>query len=227
MLQFYVSSESVIMDQVKNIAVSELEEMLQLRKGLVDITNRIHAAQNIKQILVDLRDGILNLFSAHSITIYVVDRARNEIYSMFLSGAQVKEIRVPITNRSIAGYVANSGKTVNIADAYDIAELKMIDKELAFDVSWDKKSGFRTRQILAAPIFHNKVLMGVVQILNKKGGTGRFSDDEQGFLQEITEVLAVAFFNQERYARRQRLGGVAGGQGNHRRISDVETQDLP
>jgi type II secretory ATPase GspE/PulE/Tfp pilus assembly ATPase PilB-like protein len=192
------------MDQVKNIAVSELEEMLQLRKGLVDITNRIHAAQNIKQILVDLKDGILNLFSAHSITIYVVDRARNEIYSMFLSGAQVKEIRVPITNRSIAGYVANSGKTVNIADAYDIVELKMIDKELAFDVSWDKKSGFRTRQILAAPIFHNKVLMGVVQILNKKGGTGRFSDDEKGFLQEISEVLAVAFYNQERYARRRK-----------------------
>jgi type II secretory ATPase GspE/PulE/Tfp pilus assembly ATPase PilB-like protein len=192
------------MDQVKNIAVSELEEMLLLRKGLVDITNRIHAAQNIKQILVDLKDGILNLFSAHSITIYVVDRARNEIYSMFLSGAQVKEIRVPITNRSIAGYVANSGKTVNIADAYDITELKMIDKELAFDVSWDKKSGFRTRQILAAPIFHNKVLMGVVQILNKKGGTGRFSDDEKGFLQEISEVLAVAFYNQERYARRRK-----------------------
>jgi type II secretory ATPase GspE/PulE/Tfp pilus assembly ATPase PilB-like protein/GAF domain-containing protein len=192
------------MDQVKNIAVSELEEMLQLRKGLVDITNRIHAAQNIKQILVDLKDGILNLFSAHSITIYVVDRARNEIYSMFLSGAQVKEIRVPITNRSIAGYVANTGKVVNIADAYDIAELKMIDKELAFDVSWDKKSGFRTRQILAAPIFHNKDLMGVVQILNKKGGAGKFSEDEQGFLQEITEVLAVAFYNQERYARRRK-----------------------
>ncbi|MDA8124786.1 MAG: GspE/PulE family protein [Deltaproteobacteria bacterium] len=192
------------MDPMKNIAVSELEEMLQLRKALVDITNRIHAAQNIKQILVDLKDGILNLFSAHSITIYVVDQGRNEIYSMFVSGAQVKEIRVPINNRSIAGYVANSGKTVNIADAYDIAELKTIDKELAFDVSWDKKSGFRTRQILAAPIFHDKKLMGVVQILNKKGGSGKFSEYEQGFLQEISEVLAVAFYNQERYARRRK-----------------------
>ena len=159
------------MDQIKNKAVSELEEKLQVRKALVDITNRIHAAQNIKQILVDLKDGILNLFNAHSITIYVVDQPRNEIYSMFLVGAQVKEIRVPINNRSIAGYVANTGKTVNIADAYDTAELKQIDKELTFDLSWDKKSGFRTKQILAAPIFHNKTLMGVLQILNKKGET--------------------------------------------------------
>jgi transcriptional regulator with GAF, ATPase, and Fis domain len=155
-----------MIDSCKNKEVTELEEKLQLRKALLDITNRIHAAQNIKQILVDLKDVILNLFNAHSLTIYVVDRARNEIYSMFLSGTQVKEIRVPINNKSIAGYVANNGKVVSIADAYDVAEQKKIDNELSFDLSWDKKTGFRTKQILAAPIFHNKILMGVVQILN-------------------------------------------------------------
>ena len=202
-LRIHASPEQVIMDEIRSKKVAELEEKLQLRKALVDITNRIHAAQNIKQILVDLKDGILNLFSAHSITIYVVDRARNEIYSLLLIGARVKEIRVPINNRSIAGYVANTGKMVNIADAYDTAELKSIDKELTFDQRWDKTSGFRTKQILAAPIFHNHMLMGVVQILNKKGGVGKFSEDEKGFLQEISDVLGVAFFNQERYARKR------------------------
>jgi type II secretory ATPase GspE/PulE/Tfp pilus assembly ATPase PilB-like protein len=196
--------EKDIMDQMIDQSITELEEKLQVRKALVDITNRIHAAQNIKQILVDLKDGILNLFNAHSITIYVVDRPRNEIFSMLVVGAQVKEIRVPINNRSIAGYVANTGKTVSIADTYDTAELKVIDKELTFDVSWDKKSGYRTKQILAAPILNNKTLMGVVQILNKKGADGKFSEDERGFLQEIAEVLGVAFFNQERYARRRK-----------------------
>jgi type II secretory ATPase GspE/PulE/Tfp pilus assembly ATPase PilB-like protein/GAF domain-containing protein len=193
-----------MIDPLKDKEVTELEEKLQIRQALLDITNRIHAAQNIKQILVDLKDGILNLFNAHSITIYVVDRARNEIYSMFLIGAQVKEIRVPINNRSIAGYVANNGKVISIVDAYDVAEQKKIDKELTFDLSWDKKTGFRTKQILAAPIFHNKILMGVVQILNKKTGSGKFSDDEKGFLQEISDVLGVAFYNQERYARRRK-----------------------
>ncbi len=184
--------------------MTELEEKLQLRKALVDITNRIHAAQNIKQILVDLKDGILNLFNAHSITIYVVDRSRNEIYSMFLIGTQVKEIRVPINNRSIAGYVANTGKVVNIADAYDVAELKSIDKELTFDLSWDKKSGFRTKQILAAPIFHNKTLMGVVQILNKKRGPVNSPRMKGVFSRKSRTSSAVAFFNQERYARRRK-----------------------
>ncbi|MCX7635230.1 MAG: ATPase, T2SS/T4P/T4SS family, partial [Syntrophales bacterium] len=184
--------------------LTQLEEKLILQKKVQDITNRIHSAQNIKQILVDLRDGILNLFDAHSMTIYVVDRQKNEIYSMILSGTKLNEIRLPINNKSIAGYVANTGKTVNIADAYDDKELKLIDRDLTFDSSWDKKSGFRTRQILCSPIFHEGKLMGVIQILNRKSGPGKFSDEEKEFVQEIAEVLGVAFHNQERFARRRK-----------------------
>ncbi len=191
-------------DQIKDKDVTGLEELLQQRKALLDITNRIHAAQNIKQILVDLKDGILSLFSARSLTIYVLDRISNEIYSMFLAGAELKEIRVAIDKKSIAGYVASTGKVVNIADAYDSDELRTIDGELIYDSSWDKKTGFRTRQVLAAPIFQNKIIMGVVQVLNKKGDTGKFSADEAGFLLEITNVLGIAFYNQERYARRRK-----------------------
>jgi type II secretory ATPase GspE/PulE/Tfp pilus assembly ATPase PilB-like protein len=197
--------EKSFMDKpTKNNQIVELEEKLFLRKGLLDITNRIHAAQNIKQILVDIRDGILKLFNACSATIYVVDSLKKEIYSMFLAGTKLQEIRVPISNKSIAGYVANTGKVINIADAYDTKELKAIDPELTFDVSWDKKSGFRTKQILAAPIFNNKTLMGAIQILNKKTGTGKFGEDEQGFLQEIADVLGVAFYNQQRYGKKRK-----------------------
>ena len=192
-------------DQLRTQPSTSIDEKLRLSKALQDITNRIHAAQNIKQILVDLKDGILNLFNAQSITIYVVDKPRNEIYSMFLTGGtELKEIRVPISNKSIAGYVANTGKVVNINDAYNQSELKAIDNELSFDNSWDKKSSFRTRQILAAPIFNKKQLMGVVQILNRKVGDGIFSEEEEGLLHEISEVLGVAFYNQQRFARRRK-----------------------
>jgi type II secretory ATPase GspE/PulE/Tfp pilus assembly ATPase PilB-like protein/GAF domain-containing protein len=186
-------------------SANNIDEKLRLSRALQDITNRIHAAQNIKQILVDLKDGILNLFNAQSITIYVVDKQRNEIYSMFLTpGTELKEIRVPISNKSIAGYVANTGKFLNISDAYNQSELQAIDSELSFDNSWDKKSGYRTKQILVAPIFHKKQLMGVIQILNRKVGQGSFSPDEKGLLQEIAEVLGIAFFNQQRFAIRRK-----------------------
>jgi type II secretory ATPase GspE/PulE/Tfp pilus assembly ATPase PilB-like protein len=183
--------------------ISELEEKLQIRKALQDITNRIHAAQNIKEILIDQRDVMLKLFDAETMTIYLVDRDKNEIYSLFLAGSQLKDIRVPISNKSIAGFVANNVKVVNISDAYNAEELKSIDKHLSFDGSWDKKSGFRTKQILAAPILRSNNLLGVIQLLNKKK-VGKFTDEELGFVQEIAEVLAVAFYNQERLAKRRR-----------------------
>jgi type II secretory ATPase GspE/PulE/Tfp pilus assembly ATPase PilB-like protein/GAF domain-containing protein len=192
-----------MLNKVQDHQISELEEKLLIRKQLHDITNRIHAAQNIKQILVDLKDGILSCFNAQSVTTYVVDQAKNEIYSMFLVGSQLQEIRVPISNKSIAGYVANTGKAVNITDAYNVDELKRIDKELSFDVSWDKKSGFKTTQILAEPILYSKTLKGIIQIINKKGG-GSFSPEEQGYLKEIAGVLGIALYNQERFARRRK-----------------------
>ena len=197
------AGKKAVNDPLMGNQQAALEEQLRLRKALQDITNRIHAAQNTKQILVDLRDGILNLLDAHSITIYVVDKLRNEIYSMFLVGSHLKEIRVPISNKSIAGYVANSGISVNIADVYDTTELKSIDKDLTFDYSWDKKSGFRTKQVLAAPVFYDKTLKGVIQILNKKGA-GKFTEDEQGFLLEIADVLGIALNNQERFVKRRK-----------------------
>ena len=183
--------------------ISELEEKLQIRKALQDITNHIHAAHNLKEILVDLKEDILKLFDAETMTIYVVDRPRKEIYSMFLAGSQLKEIRVPINNNSIAGCAANKKQVINIVDAYNTVEIKNIDKQLAFDSSWDKKSGFTTKQILAAPILREDILMGVIQILNRKK-PGPFSDEEIGFLQEIAVVLSVAFYNQERLSKRRR-----------------------
>ena len=190
--------------QFKSDPLNNMDEKLRIRKNLQDITNRIHAAQNIPQILVDLKDGFLNLFQSDSITIYVVDKLQNEIYSMFHAGSQLKEIRVPISNESIAGYVANTYNIVNISDAYNQAELKAIDFELTFDSSWDKKSGFKSRQILCAPIFYEDQIMGVIQILNRKKGDNKFSEDEVGLAMEIAEVLGVAFYNQQRFSRRRK-----------------------
>ena len=189
--------------ELRREEVLELEEQLALRNKLLNITNRIHAAQNVKQILVDLKDGILSLMNAHAITTYVADDIKREVYSMVLSGTKLHEIRVPIDNSSIAGYVANTKKAVNISDAYDEKELKTIDPELRFDSSWDRRSGFRTKQVLAVPIIYEQNLMGVIQIINRKGG-GSFSDEDRSFLEEIAGVLGIALYNQRRVARRRK-----------------------
>ena len=55
-------------------------------------------------------------------------------------------------------------------DAYDKNELIMINKELLLDGSWDEKIGYKTKQILSVPVFYKKYVIGVLQLINKKGG---------------------------------------------------------
>ncbi|MDZ7699327.1 MAG: GAF domain-containing protein [Deltaproteobacteria bacterium] len=177
-----------------------LEERLQYQKRLNAITNEIHAAKDTDEILTNLQDEILSLFDADRITIFVVDRERRQLVSMVKTGDEIKEIRVGLTKKSIAGFSATHGKMVNITDVYDEKELKQISPELTFDCSWDEKTGYRTCQVLVSPIVYGRQLLGVVQLLNKKGG-GRFTREDQASLLDITKVLALAFHKNQRIAR--------------------------
>ena len=174
-----------------------LEEQLAFQKRLNNITNKIHSAKDTNDILLNLQNEILGLFDADRITIYVVDGAKKQIVSRFKTGEEVAEIRVPIRNESISGYCAASGKIINIVNAYDENELRRINPELHFDRSWDQKTGYKTTQILAAPIPYNKYLLGVIQLMNRKSG-GHFTLEDQSSVSEIAKVLGIAFFNNQK-----------------------------
>ncbi|MGK7345323.1 MAG: GspE/PulE family protein [Candidatus Nitrospinota bacterium M3_3B_026] len=169
--------------------------MERLRK----ITHQIHSADNLDDILIHLKDSIASLFDADRMTIYAVDRVKREIYSRFKVGDASQEIRLPINKQSVAGYVAATGSQISISDAYNDIELLAIYPDLRFDRSWDKKTGYRTKQILAHPIMHEKYLMGVIQLINKKSG-GPFGSQDRTTVQEIAEVLGLAFYNHQKRA---------------------------
>ena len=178
------------------------KEKLSYYKALNDIANQIHAAKDIDDILINLKTEMLRLFDADRITIYVVDGKKREIYSRFKEGTIPTEIRVPINNKSLAGYTANNAQITNIRNAYDTHELSMINKDLGFDGSWDEKSGYRTTQILTVPIFFKKYVIGVLQLINKKAGE-RFTVDDQNCAVELANVLGIAFFNQRKLTQQR------------------------
>jgi type II secretory ATPase GspE/PulE/Tfp pilus assembly ATPase PilB-like protein len=167
---------------------------------LLDITNRIHAASNLDEILIDLHDAIVGLFEAERLTVYVVDGIRKELVSRIKSGREIKEIRVPISTASLAGYAAYKGQLINIKNVYDGQELASIDATLRFDKTWDQKTGFRTRQVLVTPVSFQKYLMGAVQLVNRKDGRV-FSARDEAALQELAKTLGIALFNQKRMAK--------------------------
>ena len=178
-----------------------LEQQLEFQKRLNNITNKIHSAKDTNDILLNLQSDILGLFDADRITIYVVDGVKKQIVSRFKTGDEVGEIRVPVGNESISGYCAASGKVVSIADAYDDEELRRINPNLNFNKSWDQKTGYKTTQVLAAPITFNKFLLGVVQLINKREGTP-FTQEDHSSVLEIAKVLGIAFYNNQKAAKR-------------------------
>ena len=178
-----------------------LEEQLEYQKKLNNITNRIHSASDTNDILLNLQNEMLGLFDADRITVYVVDGIRKQIVSRFKTGDEINEIRVPIDNGSIAGYCAASGKVVNLLDVYNEDELKRINPELKFDKSWDQKTGYKTTQVLVAPITYNKYLLGVIQLINKSGGK-QFTEEDQSSALDIAHVLGIAFFKNQKVAQK-------------------------
>ena len=170
------------------------------RKRLIEIAHALNSANSIQDILVEVKDKILDLVDADRVTIFALDTKNQELFSMFKAGIDIKEIRVPKTFGSIAGFTALSRKTINIRNAYDPSELQKLHPNLKFDSRWDKTTGYKTTQVLACPIVFEKYLLGVLQLINKRGGTGFGPKDEEA-AEELAKILGIAFYNQHRAAR--------------------------
>jgi type II secretory ATPase GspE/PulE/Tfp pilus assembly ATPase PilB-like protein/GAF domain-containing protein len=175
-----------------------IETSVKSEEGLHRISQAIHSAKNINEILLELIDPILQLFESQALTIYAVDHQSNEIFSKLKSGDQISEIRLPISPLSIAGWVAMEQKCVNINDVNNNEELLTYHPDLRFDKSWDKLSGFITKSVISYPMILSGKLMGVLQVVNKLMGVG-FTEQDEKSASIIAETLALAFHNQEKY----------------------------
>jgi len=180
--------------------IDTTQRELTYRKKLIEIANIINAAPSLQDILVDIKDKILDLVEAERVTIFALDTRNQELFSLFKAGQEVKEIRVPKTFGSIAGFTALSRKTANIKNAYDPSDLARLHQNLKFDSRWDKASGFRTTQVLSTPILFEKYLLGVLQLVNKRGGSA-FTPKDETAAEELSKILGIAFYNQHRAAR--------------------------
>ncbi len=171
-----------------------IRQQLEYRKQLMDKINELHSADNLNTILIHIKDSIATLFSAERMTIYVADNKRNLLISKVKSGSELQQIVVPISDTSLAGYCATSGSVLHIKNAYDSNELKTIGNNLKFDDSWDKKTGFVTKQVLCVPMKFQKALIGIIQVINKKDGS-LFSDIDISYAMELAASLSVAIHN--------------------------------
>lgn len=155
----------------------------------------ISANRDVDDIMLNLSERICDLFGADRLTIYALGDDQASLISKVKTGlTSFKQLKLPISADSIAGYAALSGKMLNLLDVYDEAELQRYSPALRFQQGVDRRTGYRTREMLVAPIagVGNCGLMGVVQLINNRHG-GPFSRLIEDGVRELSIMLAAAF----------------------------------
>jgi len=188
--------------QSKPMAQGNLAEKLKFQQKLQTVTNKIHATANIDEIILELSQDLCSLFNADRLTIYMVSEDKGSIISKVKTGLNsFKDIKLPINEQSIAGFAAVHKRVINIRDVYDDAEIRSYSPQLHFLKAVDSKTGYRTKQMLVAPVVEakSKDLIGVVQIINSKTGQPFLPVMEEG-VNQLAETLAIAFHQRQKPA---------------------------
>lgn len=122
-------------------------------------------------------------------TLYLLDEPRRELCSIVMLGEGLREIRLPL-EEGLAGYVARTGETVSVADAY---------ADPRFSRRIDEETGYRTHTVLAVPMRDPQGrISGVVQALSKRQGL--FSGEDERYLLALAEHAALALENARLHA---------------------------
>ena len=175
---------------------ADMSSKLAFSKKLQAVTNRIHSTSNIDEIMLDVTRDVCQLFDADRLTIYTLSEDGQSIISKVKSGLNsFKDIKLPLSESSIAGCCALNKRFMNIKDVYDDAELKSYSPNLAFLKAVDQRTGYRTKQMMVATILGGESgndLLGVIQVINHLPGTPFPQLAEEG-LNELAKTLAIAF----------------------------------
>jgi type II secretory ATPase GspE/PulE/Tfp pilus assembly ATPase PilB-like protein len=172
-------------------------------RQLQKVTTRIHETENIDQLMLDASEDICKLLNADRLTLYATSDDGSAIVSKIKTGLNVaKDLKLPIGVQSIAGYVAMAREPVNIADVYEEAALKHIHPSLSFLQEVDKRSGYRTKQMLVMPILDGDHLHGVLQVINNKGDAP-FGELELEGATQLCKTLATAIRQRAEKAHKQ------------------------
>ena len=171
-------------------------------KQIIELDTELHKIQDLDILLERILFEARRVVRADAGSLYikegdklVINYAQNDTKQKTLPEGQkliYRVFRVEINKKTISGYVAATGESVNIPDVYEIPK----DAPYSFDPSFDKISGYRTKSNLTVPIRTNMgEILGVLQILNSLDASGNavpFSKDDALMVTHFAANATVA-----------------------------------
>ena len=177
----------------------EIKRQVRDLKALLDVSKAISNEAHLDDLLQVIMDKTTEVIDADRSSLFLYDESSNELWSKIAQKlGKIKEIRFAV-GVGIAGEVAKTRNGINIKDAYN---------DPRFNPEFDKQTGYHTRSILCIPIISiNGNLVGVIQVLNKKGGRV-FDKRDESLLEALVSHAAVALERAkltEAYVEKQRI----------------------
>ena len=185
--------------RLKEAARREAVQERQLR-AFQEIGVALASTLNLEPLLDRIVFHVARLLDADRCTLFILDRNRNELWAKLPEGSVEDELRVRV-GEGIAGFVARTGRGLNLKDAY---------KHPQFDATYDQATGYRTRSMLCQPLMnYQRRIIGVVQVLNKRGEPqgerppavdgGYFSVEDERLLEAVAAQAAMSIENSRLY----------------------------
>jgi signal transduction histidine kinase len=153
-------------------------------QALVEIGLALSSTLDLDALLALVVERAADLVGADGATLFLVDPATGELWSKVLRGTRLREIRLP-PGRGIAGAVARTGRVAAVGDAYEDGR---------FDRDVDRRSGYRTRSIVCAPLRgRDGRVSGVLEVVHRRAGA--FGEDAQRLVAAVASQAGVAVEN--------------------------------
>ena len=170
---------------LENARLFELvERQRHEEQRLLDVTSAVASELALDALLGKIINVATELLDADRSTLFLYDARTDELWSRVAEGVDVKEIRFP-RSAGLAGTCFTAGEVINIREAHDDAR---------FNAEVDRKTGYRTHSILCMPVATKDAhQLGVIQVLNKKGGPFNSADERR--LRAFTAQVAIALEN--------------------------------
>lgn len=178
---------AVIQWQLGNRKRQAAELELQRTMQLFDVSLEVNSTIRKQDLLIKIMETSSRIMNAEASSVILVDEEKGELFfdlALGEKGDEVREIRLKV-GEGIAGWVAQTGKSVKIDDA-------------AQDERWSSKVAKRvdypTRNMLCVPLVSKGKIIGVLQVLNKRG-EAPFTDRDLQLLESIASPTAAALEN--------------------------------
>ena len=172
-----------------DINTEYLQQIIDNLNYLHKISQKISEKKPLPELLTEIMESSKQLMNAEASSLLLYDPQDNKLHFQVVTGEKGELIKEHSIDMGVgcAGWVAKHKKSILIEDCY---------QDDRFDSSYDKKSDFRTKTLMCVPLIRKKQLLGVMQVINKKG-EGIFDEWDLRIFETLASQCAIAIENNQ------------------------------